>query len=474
MITLKIAVGAILCEGNSLTPVSTHFEDFDYAEDAAMLKKIDLPPDLSSRGVTLIPTIYAHALPGGALPKEDFFRLENALLSRIPDTGLDGVWLYLHGAMCVKELGSAEEMLLQHLREKIGFSVPVCLAMDFHADNSDELCRLANCITAYRTAPHRDREETQMRAMEQLITCIKEDILPTPQIRRANVIPCGDAVLTDLPPMKGIMEAAAAMEKLPGMLSVQVFNGQPWIDEWYTGPSFVVTHRTDTALASRCAEELSRMFYDARYDFAFLTEALSPEEALTVADAATEPTVFVSDSGDNTTAGAAGDRTEMLLLTQRLGIKNVLIAGIADSAACNACYDATIGDTLTLTFGGSLSPDCEKATVTGKLIHRGDLLSYQYNNAGRSATLDCGNYTVVITENRAALCRPDIFKSIDLDPHRFHVVVVKLGYLFPELAAEAPRAILAFTKGASAEHLEDMNLKRIRRPIYPLDDNFSN
>ena len=216
------------------------------------------------------------------------------------------------------------------------------------------------------------------------------------------------------------------------------------------------------------------MFYDARYDFAFLTEALSPEEALTVADAATEPTVFVSDSGDNTTAGAAGDRTEMLLLTQRLGIKNVLIAGIADSAACNACYDATIGDTLTLTLGGSLSPDCEKATVTGKLIHRGDLLSYQYNNTGRSATLDCGNYTVVITENRAALCRPDIFKSIDLDPHRFHVVVVKLGYLFPELAAEAPRAILAFTKGASAEHLEDMNLKRIRRPIYPLDDNFSN
>ena len=190
------------------------------------------------------------------------------------------------------------------------------------------------------------------------------------------------------------------------------------------------------------------------------------------ADSAKESTVFVSDSGDNTTAGAAGDRTEMLLLTQRLGIKNVLIAGIADRAACDACYASRLGDTLTLSLGGSLSSDCERAEVTGRLVHRGDLLSCQYSNAGRSATLDCGDYTVVVTENRAALCRPDIFRSIDLDPHRFHVVIVKLGYLFPELAAEAPRAILAFTKGASAEHLEDMNLTRIRRPIYPLDDNF--
>lgn len=471
---MKIAVGAILCEGNSLTPVPTRFEDFDYAEDAAMLKKIDLPADLEKRGVTLIPTIYAHALPGGAVSRADFSRLADALLSRIPEKGLDGVWLYLHGAMCVEGIGSAEEALLTRLRERIGYSVPVSLAMDFHADNSDELCRLANCITAYRTAPHRDREETQVRAMEHLITCIKEGILPAPQIRRADVIPCGDAVQTDLPPMKGIMEAAAEMEKLPGMLSVQVFNGQPWIDAWYTGPSFVVTHRSDTALAIQCAERLSRMFYEARHDFTFLTEALSPEEALLAADRAEESTVFVSDSGDNTTAGAAGDRTEMLLLTQKLGIKNALIAGIADAAACDACYKAEIGDTLSLTLGGSLSADCEKATVTGKLIHRGDILSYQYSNAGRSATLDCGDYTVVVTENRAALCRPDIFASIDLDPHRFHVVVVKLGYLFPELQREAPRAILAFTKGASAEHLQDMNLTRIRRPIYPLDDNFMN
>ena len=70
------------------------------------------------------------------------------------------------------------------------------------------------------------------------------------------------------------------------------------------------------------------------------------------------------------------------------------------------------------------------------------------------------------------MCRPDIFQSIDLDYSPFKIVVVKLGYLFPELAAQAQRAILAFTPGASTERLEDMHMKNIRRPMFPLDDNF--
>lgn len=62
------------------------------------------------------------------------------------------------------------------------------------------------------------------------------------------------AVQTDIEPLKGIMEMAAEMERLPGMMSVQVFNGQPWIDEPYTGPNFVVTHEWDTKLAKELCE----------------------------------------------------------------------------------------------------------------------------------------------------------------------------------------------------------------------------
>lgn len=469
---MKIAIGAMLCEGNSLTPVLTRYEDFDYAADEAMFEKVAVMGLLRERGCEVVPTLYAHALPGGAVVQEDFLRLAGELVDRLPAVGLDGVWLYLHGAMCVEHLGSAEEYLLRMVRQKIGDCVPISLALDFHADNSDAIPQLCQCITGYRTAPHRDREETERRAMRLLFDCIDKKIMPQPQLARANVIICGDAVQTDLEPLKGIMDMAAEMEKLPGMLSVQVFNGQPWIDEPYTGPNFVATHEWNTALAADCAKKLACRFYEVRHDFNFLTEAVEPEEAIRRAMAAKETTVFLSDSGDNTTAGAAGDNAYMINRLQRLEAKNVLVAGIMDTAACDACFAAEIGDVLTLTVGGSLSADAEKAVITGRLIHRGDILSYQYNNAGPSATLDCGDMTVVITRNRASLCRPDIFESIDLDYTRFHIVVVKLGYLFPELAAEAERAILAFTPGASTERLEDMGLKRIRHPMFPLDDNF--
>ena len=469
---MRIAIGSLQCEGNSLTPVYTRFEDFDYAPGESMYQKIKVMDYLRDKGAEVIPTIYAHALPGGAVIKEDYLRLVSEIVDGIP-CDVDGVWLYLHGAMCVQEIGSGEAYLLKKIREKIGFQIPISVAMDFHADNSDEIVELANCVTGFRTAPHQDHTETQLRAMRMLFDCIEKKILPKPVIERAAVVICGDAVQTALEPLKSIMAAAEEMEKtIPGMMCVQVFNGQPWIDEPYMGPNFVVTHESDPEIARDCAKKLAKMFYDARYDFKFLIEALEPEEAIRRAMEAEEAQVFLSDSGDNTTAGAAGDNAFMLNRLQKLGVKNTLLAGIMDAAACDACYEAELGDTLTLTVGGSLAADSEKATITGKLIHRGDILSYHGDNGGPSATLDCGNITVVITRNRAAMCRPDIFESIDLDYSPFKIVVVKLGYLFPELAERAQRAILAFTPGASTERLEDMHMKNIRRPMFPLDDNF--
>ncbi len=466
---MKIAIGALLCEGNSLTPVKTRFEDFDYARGEAMYEKVAVLDLL--QGCEVVPTLYAHALPGGPVVKEDYLRLERAIVDGIP-ADVDGVWLYLHGAMCVEGIGSGEAYLLRDLREKIGYDIPVSVSMDFHADIPDELPSLVNCITGYRTAPHTDREKAQRHGVELLFTCLERHILPRPQLARANVVICGDAVQTGEEPLKSIMAEAERMQReIPGMLSVQVFNGQPWIDEPYMGPAFAVTHASDPAEAQDCAAKLARMFWDARHDFRFEVEALPPDEAIRAAMASEVP-VFLSDSGDNTTAGAAGDNAFLLSRLQALGAKNVLVAGIMDAAACDACYAADIGDTLNLRVGGSLDPRSERAEITGKLVHRGDILSYQHDNGGPSATLDCGNMTVVITKNRASLCRPDIFASIDLDYKAFRIVAVKLGYLFPELAAEAQRSILAFTPGASTERLEDMHLKNIRRPMYPLEDDF--
>jgi microcystin degradation protein MlrC len=53
------------------------------------------------------------------------------------------------------------------------------------------------------------------------------------------------------------------------------------------------------------------------------------------------------------------------------------------------------------------------------------------------------------------------------------VVVVKQGYLFPDLVDHAPRAIMALTPGASDLRLDRLDYRHIPRPVYPLDAPFT-
>lgn len=170
---MRIAIGSLQCESNSLTPIHTKFEDFDYAVGEAMYGEVQVVDYFKEHKCGVVPTIYAHALPGGAVVKKDFLRLVNELVEAIPTEGIDGIWLYLHGAMYVEEIGSGDTYLLQKIRDKVGYNIPISVAMDFHADNTDEIIKLVNCVTAFRTAPHCDHKETQME--------------------RVNVVICGDA-----------------------------------------------------------------------------------------------------------------------------------------------------------------------------------------------------------------------------------------------------------------------------------------
>jgi len=468
--SLKIAIASLQQESNTLSPIPTLREDFDQAFGAAMMVKVHIGDMLEAAGAEVIPTLYAHALPGGAVKKEDYLFFADRIVEGIP-ADVDGIWLYLHGAMFVEGLGSGETYLLRRLRDKVGFKVPISVGLDFHANNTDEICVLANAICGFRTAPHVDQIDTERRAMRLLLTCMEKKILPRPRMARAHVVVPGDAVQTALPPLKGIMQAAEEIEKQPGVLCAQVFNGQAWVDAPYMGPSMVVTHESDEAEAQRLADKLARRFYDARHDFKFLIEAVDAQEAVKRAMAA-DTQVFITDSGDNTTAGAAGDNAYMLNVLMAAGAKKVLLAGIMDKEAVAQCDEANIGDMLTLTVGGSLSAASEMAQITGKLVRRGDILGYTGDNAGAAATLDCGDITVVITERRTAFTNLAIFASAELDISQYRIIVVKLGYLFPELAKEAKRAILALTPGSSTEKLADMGHTRIRRPMYPLDDDF--
>lgn len=88
---MRIAIGSLQCEGNSLTPIHTKFEDFDYAVGEAMYDEVQVVDYFKEHKCGVVPTIYAHALPGGAVIKKDFLRLVNEARLIYTDQGVKEV-----------------------------------------------------------------------------------------------------------------------------------------------------------------------------------------------------------------------------------------------------------------------------------------------------------------------------------------------------------------------------------------------
>jgi len=58
---------------------------------------------------------------------------------------------------------------------------------------------------------------------------------------------------------------------------------------------------------------------------------------------------------------------------------------------------------------------------------------------------------------------------LGLDPRKTDIVVVKIGYLVPELYNLRADWIMALTPGGVDQDLERLPYKRIKRPMFPLD-----
>jgi microcystin degradation protein MlrC len=56
-----------------------------------------------------------------------------------------------------------------------------------------------------------------------------------------------------------------------------------------------------------------------------------------------------------------------------------------------------------------------------------------------------------------------------LDPRNAAILVVKIGYLVPELYDMRGDWIMALTPGGVDQDLEKLDYKRIQRPMFPLD-----
>jgi microcystin degradation protein MlrC len=470
---IRIAIGGIKHETNTFSPVWTGYQDFRFVRGVAILAG-GLEQPGPGEGVELLPTFVASARPSGLVRRAAYAQIKEELLRELQATlPVDGVYLDLHGAMEVEGIGDGESDLIQAVRALVGQDVLISVSLDLHGNISPILVAQSDILTAFRTAPHRDYPETCRRALRLLVRALRARMQPLPVLVKPPLLLAGESAMTEVEPARSLYARLAEIAQVPGILDASLLIGCAWTDSPYTSTSAIVVAERDRMLAQRQATRLAREVWSRRHDFGFGVEVASVDEAIRRAMAAPERPVFLSDSGDNVTAGGAGDVPLLAGRLLALGARDALVAGLTDPQAVRQCAAAGEGAEVDLAIGGKLDRvNGQPLAVTGRV----QCLSAAPQDPGKGptmATVRVGGVSVILAVDRRPFTDRESMIVAGVDPMRQKIVVVKLGYLFPDLHDHAPRAIMALSPGATDLRLEELPYQRLPRPIFPLDPDFA-
>jgi microcystin degradation protein MlrC len=448
-------------ETNSFNPKPTCVEDFVVTRGSDLLDDPGVAPFVN-QGISIVAGLMAEAIPSGPVERETYDYFKGSLLRAIEDGGrFDGVCLFLHGAMVVEGVGDGENDLVSSVRGLVGPDVPISVSLDLHGNISPELADYANILVAYRTAPHVDKEETRKQAFGLLVDAIRGGYLPRTVVQKVPVMIAGDPAITSQKPASDLYALLPEIDKKEGILAASLMIGYSWNDTPSIGSSILITATDEQYLETAKSEaaELAAVYWGVRKDFHFTVPTGTIDETIGMAQACDEKPVFISDSGDNVTSGAAGDVPVFLERLIALDTQDVVLAGIQDPAAVEKCRAAGVGEKVQLEIGGKLD------TINGRPLSVGGAV-VTLTDGGAVVRID--GVDVILTSRRTSFTTIDGFNAFGIDPPQRSVIVVKLGYLFPELKAAAAKSFVAMSSGFASQKL-DLPYKHIPRPIFPLD-----
>jgi microcystin degradation protein MlrC len=224
------------------------------------------------------------------------------------------------------------------------------------------------------------------------------------------------------------------------------------------------------ATQRKIAINLAQQYWDARREFKFGTETCTVDECVQRSIAATTQPAILADSGDNPTGGGNSDQATVLESLLRHKARNVVFAGITDRPATEACYKAGVGARIPLSIGATLDPMASKPVKAEGVVK---VLLNEPNPALHEAVVQIEGVTLVVTAYRRPFHDIQDFTRFGLDPKSFKIVVVKSGYLSPELAPIANPSLMALSDGAIDQDIVHLPANRYRRPSYPFVENLA-
>lgn len=465
---MRIAVGGIHTECSTFNPVLSHEEDFRVLRGAALTDAANFA-FLRDYPATFLPTLHARALPGGPVSREAYQGFKQEFLSRLQQQlPIDGLYLAMHGAMYVEGMEDAEGDWISAARELVGDDCPISVSYDLHGNVTQRIIDAIDMFSTYRTAPHIDVEQTMRRSVSMLVKSLQSGVRPAVVWAPVPVVLPGERTSTEDQPAKGLYARLPDLDNTPGIWDSSLMVGYVWADEPRATAAAIFTG-TDGAELRRCALQLAEQYWQAREQFVFGCETGSISECVAKAIASHTHPVVLADSGDNPTGGGVGDRADVLAELVARQAQGVIVAGITDAPATAAAFHAGTGVTLSLSIGGALDASSQPVRAEFEVM---TLLEASADSPARQAVLRTGGILLVVADRRRPYHYLADFSQLGLDPQQAKIVVVKSGYLSPELAPIARPNLMALSEGVVDQYVERVPRLRKQTATFPFDKNF--
>ncbi len=480
---MRIFAATLATETNTFSPLPTSIEGY---KEGVWLRPGEHPNDAprmctatlfvarqraKAEGFTLIEGSCFAASPAGTTNRADYETMRDEILDQLKQAlPLDGVLLGLHGAMVAHGYDDVEGDITERARQIVGPNTVIGVELDPHCHLTLKRLKNADITILYKEFPHTDVVDRAEDLLTLVLRTIRKEIHPTQALYDARQI---GSYPTTLPLMRAFVDRMSAMEGKNGILSISIGHCFPYADVPEMGGRILVITDNNKPLADHLATEIGEEFVSMRGRTA--PDYLETDQAITTGLASNAFPVVMADPADNAGGGAPSDNTTILKRLIERDVQDACLGPIWDPIAVRLCFDAGLGATFNLRFGGKIGPTSNTpvdAQVTVIGLARDCYQSFGPAQAelGDCAAIRIGGVEVVLETKRNQALGLELFRNVGIEPTEKKLVVVKSTNHF--MAAYGPiakKVLYIDADGPIPRDYRKIPYTRINRPIWPLD-----
>ncbi len=433
-------------------------------------------------GWQLIPSCWAGAIPSSYVTRDAFERIAAALCEDVASamtTGLDAVYLDLHGAAVAEHADDSEGELIARVRALVGPNIPIVASLDLHANVTERMLRESDALVSYRTYPHVDMAATGELAAELLARRLKAGAKEPMHWRRLPFLIPLNAQSTWMQPAQGLYEELIALDREHGV-GLSFCMGFPAADFAECAPMV-------WGYGEHAQQAVAQLFERASVPGQWRLDVHSARDAVVQAMALAETSnkpVLIADTQDNPGAGGDSNTTGMLhaLLAQGAGRKfpgQVALGLVFDAAAARAAHEAGVGAEIDISLGTAVptfSGAHSDAPVRGRFkvvklsngqcTLTGPMMTGLTVRLGPSACLELDGIRVAVVSGKKQLLDRELLRMVGIHTEQMRIVVVKSSNHFrADFQPHASHVLVAKAAGPMAADPADLPWKKLPASI---------